>query len=142
MEKMMTKKMYRLWMELLKSPGRWQDIHVLAKKLNITANQVSALISHIDNTFIDRDGDDVLFTGTDDDAWNMRRKVTKECFGFTDDELDCVLNSLSTVGALSVTDICNETGMSMTNVMIVLKTVPNLGVVSGGSVKLYYIQTE
>lgn len=142
MEKMMTKKMYRLWMELLKAPGKWQNIHRLAKELNVTANQVSALISHIDNTFIDRDGEDVLFSGTEDDAWRMRRTVTKECYGFSDEDLDTVLNSLSTVGALSVTDICNETGMTMSNVMIALRTVPNLGVVSGGSVKLYYIQTD
>ena len=136
---MMTRKMYRVMMELLESSGKWLDMRDMAKGMNMMTNQVSALISHVDNTHIERDGYDVRFSGTDEEAWTAKYAVTKECYSLEDEDFTNVFGTLSKAGAISVMDICNETGLGSPSVIAILKTIRHIAMVREGTVKLYYL---
>lgn len=135
----MTRKMFKIWSVMFTYPaGAWVDASDIAKKSDMTARQVMSVFAHIDCDMLIRDGSSYKFDGNERDKELMRRKVIAECYGISDETIESVRRTLSEVGAISVTDICEETGLDKSAVSRILHMMDDVRTVPSGAQVLYY----
>lgn len=135
----MTRKMFKVWSAILAYPaGTWVEASDIAKKSDLTARQVLAVFSHMDCEMLIRDGSAYKFNGNEREKELTRRKIMAECYGISDDVIESVRMTLSEVGAISVTDICAETGLDKSAVSRILHMMDDVRTVPSGAQVLYY----
>lgn len=135
----MAKKVYNIWMAILDDPFEWQDMTTLGKKTDLTARQVSALITHMCDDRIQRENARVRFAGDEEAVKTTRREVIMRCFGIEEEDFDKVRAVLSNFGGVTIMDICAETDCNKANVSRILRLMGDVCSESVHDETLYYI---
>lgn len=131
---------YRVWMYLLDRPGRWVDAVDISKECDMTIRQVMSAVLRMHDDRVEREGNDLRFNGDERQALLKRREIMRMKHNITDEEIEAVRGSLSTVGSVPISEISQEIGMSKTRVSFVLRMIDGVGTTSIGTTVLYYLE--
>ena len=136
-------KTYRVWGALLEYPNDWQSVMKIAYDINMTARQVSSIVGMMPSPPVVKERDEkdnklyVRVIGTPEEISKLRAEVISDYFGISPDTWERVMNSLSPIGWMSVTDISDDTGVEKLRVSRILSALPNVVSKGSGTVTLY-----
>lgn len=133
---------FRVWMYLLDRPGMWVDAVDISKRCDMTLRQVMAAVLRMHDDLVERSGNDLRFAGTSEQAEERRKALIRLKYGITDEEIVKVRDVLSPIGAIPISDISEEVGLTKTRVSLILRILDGVGTTSVGTTVLYYLLEE
>lgn len=139
----MNSKVYKVLKAILDEPTCWHPIPALAYDYNMTCRQISSVVCAYEWLPLEKDRDNELsrsyvkFGGSPEDAEKALAEITSEYYNISEDMKKAVMDSLSSVAWMSVSDIMDDTCYNRCDVVRTLGLLEGVTTKTNGVLVLY-----
>lgn len=136
-------RVYKIWLMLLENPGKWYHTDDIAYDLDLTRKQLYAMLAKFPTPPVEKDRTDgcygfrVRVCGSEQYLEKVKEAIMRDMYNLSDELIQEIHDALPIAGWISLSDLSQDTGYSMTQLSRVISLLDDIDFKSLQGIPLY-----